>query len=237
MPAKRYQKNYGGSASFEAKGYGLAVKANAKANYALSQLNTEKKYKDFTFSPTTTNATSITVLNSLSRGLEAENDRVGDSVRWTSLGFKMTMDNHATGDVGLRLLIVRDKSPNGSVATIDQIIDPNGGTNFRGFRNLAYTKRFDILWDKCYTFTSKTNSSVNLRCVEKYIDLQNRRIKKNKNQYVNKGKNINETNYALGNAGNISDISENAFYLIAVGTDPTAGVELGVSFRGRYIDN
>ena len=233
MPPRQKHVRFG--ASVRASNAKLGA-IDAKVNYALSQLNTESKVKEFAFSPANTSAGSVTNLVSLQQGT-SDTTRIGNSVRWKNLNFKMTMDNHATADLGLRLMIVRDHAPQGAAASVADIVNSTPAGAFKAFRNLDNTGRFDILWDKCYTFTSKTSSSVNLRCVEKYIDLAQRRIKKNKNQYQSKGKNINETNYGLGNAGSIADISENAFYLVAIGTDATAQVDLGINFRARYLDN
>ena len=233
MPPRRKDVRFG--ASVRASNPSLG-KIDAKVNYALSQLNTESKVKEFAFNPANTSAGSVTTLVSLQQGT-SDTTRVGNTVRWKNLGFKMTMDNHATSDLGVRLMIVRDRNPQGAVATVSQIVNSVPAGAYKGFRNLDYTQRFDILWDKCYTMTSKSNSSVNLICIDKYIDLAERRIKKNKFQYQFKGKNINETNYGLGNAGSIADISENAFYFVAIGTDAVAQIDLGVNFRGRYLDN
>lgn len=210
---------------------GLAISANAKANYALSQLNAEVKYKQFAFNPTSTLAGSIFLLNALNQGTGSHNERIGQSVRFKSIDLRILVDNHLTADLPVRYLLVRDRSPNGVMASIGDILDTSLVNPVRTFRNLDYTKRFTVLWDSVHVFTSKSNSSSNLRFIQHYVDLEDR-AKSN-----SKGKQVNETNYGLGTAGSIADISENAYYFIAIGDDPTDGVTTNINVRLRYVDN
>lgn len=222
----------GGSVGFKVRTpMGLAVQANAKANYALSQLNAEVKYKQFAFSAVSTSTGSITLINALMQGTSSENNRIGQSVRFKSIDLRMLVDNHATADLPVRYMLVRDRSPNGAMPTISNILDLTLSDPVRCFRNLDYTKRFTILWDSTHAFTSKTTSSNNLRFINKYVNLENKAKGKGKSKAVN------ETNYGLGAVGNISDISENAYYFIAIGGDPISDVDTSVNVRLRYVDN
>lgn len=214
----------------------MGASLNAKVNYALSQLNTEKKVHQFQVSSTATTAVPyIITINSLSQGTDNIN-RIGDSVRWSSIHLKYSLDNHATTDLRVRVLLVRDHSPGGVQAASTDILE-GPGLGVTDFRNLTYTNRFDILYDKLHVKPSKTTSSVNLTVHEKYIDLAKRRAKKNAKSFVDKSKKINETNYALGNAGGIADISENAFYLVVLGDHPTDYCDGSYQLRLRFLDN
>lgn len=232
-PTRRTQ-NFSVGAS--ARGNLGPVALNAKINYALSQLNTEKKLHEFQVSSTATTAVPYVVtLNSLQQGT-TNITRIGDSVRWASIHLKYSLDNHATTDLRVRVLLVRDHTPNGVQAlTTDVLSGP--GLGVTDFRNLDQTNRFDILYDKVHVKPSKTTSSVNLTVHEKYFDLAERRAKKNARSFTPKSKKINETNYALGNAGGIADISENAFYLMVLGDHPTDYCDGSYQLRLRYLDN
>lgn len=51
----------------------------------------------------------------------------------------------------VRIIVYLDKQANGAVPTISQIVQDTGDIN--SFRNLQYTKRFDVLKDRTYFFT------------------------------------------------------------------------------------
>ena len=213
LPRKRSAKG-GYEAGFSFNPMTLAISANSKANYALSQLNAEVKYKQFAFYPTAQLAGSLTLLNALNQGTSGENARVGQSVRFKSIDIRMMIDNNDSTDLPVRYMLVRDRSPNGALPSIGDILDTSLANPVRTFRNLDYTKRFTVLWDHVEMMTSKTHASRNLVFRQKYIDLESKAKGKGKD------KSVNETNYGLGTAGNITDISENAYYFIAIGDDP-----------------
>ena len=237
MPVKRQPKYINKRWGFQVGGSfnprTLAIKANAKANYALSQLNTEQKVKNFSISLTPTTTPYITVMNALAQGT-TNITRIGDSVRWTSFQMRGRMDGHTTTDNLVRIVFLRDHSPRGANPSYTDIFEGSPSvTNVQQYRNLDNIKRFDILWDKTYVVPAQSSASSSVRVIEKFFDLEKKR-KKNKKGY---NKSINETNYGLGAAGGVADISENGFFILVVSDNTAAPVDLDLHFRGRYLDN
>lgn len=137
MPRKRKQTfGFQGGVSVKTP-MGLAVQANAKANYALSQLNTEKKVKDGAISVSPPITGSIQLLNGLAQGI-TNTTRIGDSVRFTNLALRIRMDGHATTDSIVRLMLVRDKAPNGGLPSMASLLNT---VDVKSFRNLDWIKR------------------------------------------------------------------------------------------------
>lgn len=236
---KRYSKSYGGSASFSASGYGLAIKANAKANYALSQLNSEKKVLEFSGASNITTTPTVLVLNTLAQGTTSTT-RIGDSVRWTSIQFRCRLDGHATVDNIVRLILVRDHNPRGVLPAYTDVYQGTPSTtNVMQYRNLKNINRFDILWDKFYVIPAQNSGSSHVRVIEKYWNLEKMLIKRN---YRSKGKGkvadkaLNETTY-IANTGGIADIGEQGFFFIAVADNTASPIDFDYHFRNRYIDN
>lgn len=224
----RYTKTYGGEIGGSFKGYGLAISANAKANYALSQLNTEKKVIETSGTPTQVGGT-VTLLNALAQGT-AVNQRVGQSVRFTSLSLRVAFANTNAETIWMRYLLVRDDAPNGAIATVGQILQ--NGNSVQSFRNLDYTKRFKILEDKVLTLpeASSTIGYPGSGFNNIFLDLENM-------QGRIKNKSKSESNYGLSNLGTIADISKGAYYLVLCTSAAANNVTFSYQSRMRYIDN
>jgi len=237
---KSYSRNIGFQGAVDIKTpMGLAIKANAKANYALSQLNAEVKMKELSTGHNITVTPTVNCLNALAQGT-SNGTRVGDSVRWTQIQMRARLDGHATVDNIVRLILVRDKQPRGSFPNYTDIYDGTPTiTNVMQFRNLDNIKRFDILWDKFFVIPAQNSGSSHVRVIEKVWDLQNQtRSAKKQARYGNRpNKSINETNYGLGNTGGVADISENGFFLLTVGDNTASPVDFDTHIRMRYIDN
>lgn len=233
MPRQNYKRRdtkLGFQGGFKASGYGLALQANSKANFALSQLNAEKKQKDTSGSVVTSATGSITLLNGLVQG-NTVSTRVGNSVRFKNLAIRAAVANATAETIWLRYLIVRSEQPNGVAPTITQILQ---SANVQSFRNLNNVKRFTILKDKVLPLPyedAATGMASNPRFIEHYIDLEKRAKKKRKD------KSANETDYGLGNAGTIADISVNAYYLVVFSSAVTNQPLFSYESRMRYVDN
>jgi hypothetical protein len=223
------QKKFGYEGGFKASGYGLSLQANAKANYALSQLNSEKKSVRVTATPNSAGGGSVTLLNPLSRGTDV-NQRIGQTVRFTGLSMRFAFANTHAETIWLRYLLVKDAAPNGVVASVSDILT---GTNVQDFRNLDYTGRFKILEDKVLTlaYADGTVGYPGSGFNAVHVDLE--QMTKN----AKKDKDKNETNYGLGNAGTIADISQNAYYLVLLASAATNNVTFSMQSRMRYVDN
>lgn len=242
MPAYKNNARTNHSASFEA-GANINLKkqiyqVNAKANYALSQLNAEKKVKESTISTTVTTTPVITAINGLVQGTTVST-RVGDTVRWTGIQFRARLDGHATVDNLVRLVLIRDHTPKGVGFTYQEVFEGSpSATNIMQYRNLDNYKRFDIIWDKFIVVPAQSGPSSHVRFIEKYWDLEKMVMKSNKKRKGAKyDKSLNETNYGLGNAGTLADIAENSFSLLLVSDNVASPIDFDCHFRLRYIDN
>ena len=106
---RRRDVKFGASGSFQNK----LFKVEAKANYALSQLNTEEKVIDVTGSAGGAPGGSMSLLNGLTQGI-SNTTRVGDSVRFKNISMRVAYQGHASEDIWYRYMIVRDRAPTGS---------------------------------------------------------------------------------------------------------------------------
>ncbi len=205
----------------------MAFQANAKANYALSQLNTEKKVVGTTASAL---KNDVLLLNGLSEGT-GNNDRIGQTVRFKDLSMRIAFTNLTAETIWLRYIIVRDAAPKGVVPAITDVLQ---GSSVQSFRNLDNTGRFKILEDKVLTLQYSTveNTSPSAGFTSIYIDLEG--LKGSKQQ---KNKSKMESNYGLGNAGTIADISSGAYYLMIVTSAVANEAVFSYQSRMRYLDN
>lgn len=224
--APRYKKSTRSyQVGVQAKGYGLAFQANAKANYALSQLNTEKKYIDA--SGTANGSTgSVTFLNGLTNGTNSQ-QRVGQSVRFVNLSLRLAYAGHATEDIWYRYMLVHDKSPHGVSPAITTILNAD---SINSHRNLDYTSRFTVLCDKVL-FLPAGSGAIDGGFTNVFIDLA-KKAKAN-----SKLKSKYESNYGLSNTGLIGDVSEGAFYLVQTSSSATNEPIFSWESRMRFLDN
>lgn len=198
----------------------------AMAAKALSMLNTEHKYVDVTGTPTQATA-SLTLLNPLSQGTTAET-RIGDQVKFKSLDMRIATSNGNAETIWMRYMIIKDNAPNGAVPTEADILADTGGP-VQSFRNLDYGKRFVVYADKVLSYSAHNlaNSASQPSFINFHIDLE--RPKR-------RGDN-NITEYGLGNAGTIADISKGAYYLLCTSSAVSNNVTFSFGSRMRYIDN
>ena len=166
-PRRRYKKQYGMSVGGSIKGYGLAISANAKANYALSQLNTEEKVIDVSGSAGGAPGGSMSLLNGLVQGT-SNTTRIGDSVRFKNISMRVAYQGHSTEDIWYRYMIVRDRAPNGSTASVTNVLS---SASVQSHRNLDYTKRFTVLSDRVLYLPAGGNS-VDGGFTQLYLDLE-----------------------------------------------------------------
>ena len=125
--------------------------------YLKSLVNTEFKAKTLINSSQTFSTTgSLTLLNGLSQGDDFDN-RSGRQVRFKSLQFRGSVEQHASAtQTFLRLIWVIDKQPNASTPVIGDILT---STSIAATRNLDNRKRFVILKDILVQMNSNGKST------------------------------------------------------------------------------
>lgn len=214
VPRRHYKK---------AKGIWGAVKnVGGMAIKALSMLNSEEKHKDTVYSFTVqTNTADLTLLNGLIQGT-TNVTRVGDDVRFSSLFLRLACSHNAVGNAAqyIRYVIFRDNQTNGAAPAVANVLE--NPTDFLSPLNLDYSRRFEILKDGVFCLTDQGSEA---KYKKLYIDLK----AKNK-------KHMHKTDYGLGNAGTVADISTGSYYMLTM-ADGANGPSLGFTSRMRYIDN
>ncbi len=176
-------------------------------------INVEFKVIDVVTASVVTTTPVIAVINACVQGDDFD-QRDGRKVRFKSVSIKLHIRMHATPTSDtLRIMLVIDKQPNEIVMVIGDLLN---NTDPEGQRNLDQRKRFTILRDD--TITLDTGQGI-LRMWEYYKKLDMITI------------------YDDSNAGNITDITTNALYLVLFGTEATNGMTIGRTTRLRFIDN
>ncbi len=128
-------------------GKALAKIAMGRANKALKQLNSEKKYHDVTEADKAIakDTPEIYVLNGIAQG-DGEDQRVGFNVKATSLYWRINLTaNGATNSNLCRILVVLDKQGDGSLPSVTDVLT---ATNVDAFRELKNAYRYKILYDR-----------------------------------------------------------------------------------------
>lgn len=87
---------------------------------------------------------------------DAENNRIGRKINIRSIWLKGTIFLNVSATAAaatdtVRMILVQDKQANGAVFTVADVLQ---NTDYIGFRNLANTSRFNILWDKTYNMSA-----------------------------------------------------------------------------------
>lgn len=226
-PKRGFKLSAGVDFSSKYKVANMSYQANRKANLALSMLNTEQKYIDLTAqTPGPSSAGDFVLLNPLSQGTSAH-ERVGDQVRFKSIDVRLAMANTVDAVIWCRTMIIRDNQPNGAVPTVANLLEDTGGA-IQSFRNLDYGKRFKVYYDNVHCFkATSTGYCDQPSFVSIHVDL-----------YNTKKQNIpNITEYGLGNAGTIADISKGAYYLFVITNTATNQPIYSFNSRMKYIDN
>lgn len=215
---------------FEVGGYADLKKqvyaANVKANFALSKLNTELKRVETTAAWATNIDTTnyqLLLLNPLAQGTTAQT-RNGDQVKFKSLDMRMFIRNPTATANAIRILVFKDLDPDGATISSTDVLDLH---TILAHRNMDYSRRFIVYSDKVYNFAP---NAYHIPVFERlHVDLS-KVVKKTANN------NNNITSYSLGNAGTIADISQGAYYVMALGATASS-MQLDLHSRMRYLDN
>lgn len=232
MPYRR-RKNYSRKRKFQGRGYRAhrsygyfgkfgndATKAIKMAGKALALINTEHKHIDVQNVTTTAlllDNTKIQQLNPVVQGTD-DNNRIGNSVKNTSIYLREYYTNPSTTDVKIiRRLIVKWFSPNGTaLPQIDDILQRN---HICGPRNIDKAKMFKILADDIIYLPTQTNPR---KLSEKYIKLSG-------------DGSDDHTEYSATPASPV--VNTNGYYIIHISNIHTDPTELEFYYRMRFIDN
>lgn len=170
-------------------------------------------------------ANSMILLNGLTQG-DTNITREGDRVTYTSIQFRGRVQAPAINltSVTWRVIIFRDMQSNGAAPTAAQLLDSSVITTLvYAPYNTDYTDRFRVLMDK----RSTMNSNVVLLTAADQTT-----------QVIPHARKINFkwklgfiTNYGLGNAGTIADISKNSVYMLVI-SDRTGISNQGTNMFG-----
>lgn len=213
-----------------AKGiWGKVKNIGGMAMKALSMLNSEEKHKDTVYSVTAQTTTPVlTLVNGLAQGT-TNVTRVGDDVRWKSVYIRGAWAHNGGGNAVQfgRIILFRDNQPNGAAPAASAILE-DASDPFSPL-NLDYSRRFKVLYDKNICLTDSGREG---EVIKKYIDLTASGVK----THSSAGGNIHKTDYGLGNAGTVADISTGSYYILTM-ADAAAGMSVRYTCRMRYVDN
>ncbi len=195
-----------------------AQKALSIARSVKSLLNVEYKQKsNAAQSLAITDTASAVQLVALSQG-DTAITRDGSQVKFTSLRFSYFIKIHASAlNTMVRVMIVHDKQTNQAQATatdvlqdstpVDAIVSPY---------NIDNVSRFRILYDKVHGLSSVGSTSCVQRTIHKKLNLKVRYD---------------------GNAGNVTDLTQDSIFLILVSDEATNDPTISHQLRLRYLDN
>ncbi len=177
-------------------------------------LNSENKYLDTVASTAVSTTAYLNLLNPLAEG-DTASTRTGDMVKFDLLQFNLTVtiNASATASVG-RCCIVRDEQPNGGAFGIGSYF--SSVNNPLSLTNFQQETRFYTYLDEVICVDSQGPQVLSFR------------------KTINLGF---HTNYGLGNAGTIADISKNSLYVLFLSNEATNTPTFSYTVRLLYLDN
>lgn len=177
----------------------------------------EFKVADTLFNAEMSTTGVVTLVNGLTKGTD-ESNRIGRKVQIRSI---QVDGNAAIKSAGLtqidRVMLVKDRQPNGALPTVGDIVTGGGALSVR---NLDNRKRFKILWDHQFELAKYGTGQGETNRVKKYF----------KKKF--------ETVFNSGDTGTIGDINTNALYFVVVGTGApgTTAASSYYNVRVRFTD-
>lgn len=171
-----------------------------------------------TMEPDTTNLTAI------GQG-DGESQRDGKQYAINSIHIKGFVTNTVQessvapdGDITVRLVLVLDTQTNGAQLTATNVMDGGQTNDIFSFRNLQFTKRFRVLWDR--TFNIKVAvSNTNEGAINLFAVGENRMtFKVNKTFKTPLMVNTSDT------GADIANVTDNSIHMIGVSTSTDANV-------------
>lgn len=177
-----------------------------------------------------TGASTMSLLNNLSQGV-TNITRIADRATFTSIQIRAIISFDPallTNSANWRVIVFRDLQPNGAACLLENILDLSVITApiYAPYNN-DYTERFRIISDK--------RGVVNPNHLQVWNDVAGVNTGASKGvvsvKYNFRWQLGFITNYGLGNAGTIADISKNAVYICAL-SDQTIASTFGPQFTG-----
>lgn len=212
---KRSQSSSSGS--WFGTGSKLALAALAARMVSRWYLNSERKHVDIstTMAPDSANG-GIALLNGLSLGTDND-ERIGRSVRFTSVHMKCGISLHASAtQTRVRLLLVVDRYPQGVITTPSAIMQTSPVP--QAFRAWDVSRRYRIIKD--------VTRVINTDFPETTLNL-----------YVKLPYQLGKTKFDNSSAGDITDIVNGAIYLVGLSDEATNTPTIAYRTRVVYIDN
>lgn len=190
----------------------LASKAYQGVKYLKGLVNVEFKFKDYGTAAASTAAGVITLLNAMQKGDDV-NLREGRQIRMKSLEYRDTLElNGAATATTHRLIFFIDTAPAGALPATTDLLD---AAAVQSPRNLDNRRRFIILRDV-------------MRTIDSGVPQKHRKIFVKMNF---------KTTYNSGNAGNVTDLSGNALYMLHMSDEAVNTPTLTYETRIRFVDN
>ncbi len=130
-------------------------------------------------------------------------------------------------DVLVRLVLVHDKQTNGAQLTATDVMDGGQTDDINSFRNLQFTKRFNVLWDKTFLIVRNNTN-------EGAINLFAANATKSNVFKVNKVFKGGIAVTMSGTTADIANVVDNSIHMIGVSTSTTGTVsyQCRVRFSG-----
>ncbi len=205
--------------------YARGVNQLAKdVGFMKSVLNVEKMRVQTTLAMTESN-TSYDGSNVLPLGPflsqgDAINNRNGNSIKLAGLLIRGRFKQTASTDCMFRVMLIRQKQPDGTAITVGDILQSTGGANSL-FSCLSFKagSKYEIIFDRSYNMVADTQSQI--IPFKTFVKLHL------------------HTRYGSNN-GNMSDIESNCYHLLVISDQPDASTTSPI-FDGlctfHYYDN
>ncbi len=194
-----------------------AQKALAVARGVKALLNVEYKFLTVIGqAQAITDTASNTNLTLLVQG-DTTNTRDGSQVKFTSIRFSYFLKVNASSLNNLvRVMLVHDKQTNGAQASATDVLqDATPIDAITSAYNIDNVSRFHILYDKVHALSNGGTSAIH-RTIHKKLNLKVRYD---------------------GNAGDVTDLSQDSIFLILVADQVTNDPTISFQIRLRYLDN
>jgi len=177
------------------------------------KLQSEYRYKDTVLAFNSNNEGTMTLLNGMGSGT-GNGLREGTHALMKQVRIKLNLVAADTTNI-LRVILFIAKAPQGTVPDYQQLLDTTIIPATLAFRLDGQNEQFTVLHDKTYAMVSLSSSGAKQQRINKRINLK--------------------TNYGLGSAGTIADITYGALYLYIVSdSGASAHPAINGGVRVRY---
>jgi len=166
---------------------------------------------------------STYLMNGCTQGTTG-NQRVGSMIKMIRFDCRFSIASNAAGANRLRIILMKDMQPNGSVFVANDLFQDTSNTNTQLFSpfNHFQRNRYIILKDEtyCLPMGGGTSNIPEKKYITWSVPLHNAMA-----SYT-----------ATGSAGTIADIVRGAVYLVFVSDDAVNGPSVGFTPRLTYVD-